>query len=639
MKLVKGRTLQAVLNDLKKGDTATQKEYQLSALLTIFRKVCDAMAFAHSKGILHRDLKPENIMVGEYGEVLVMDWGLAKQIGTAEERTGNTVASQYADMGMTMEGEVIGTPLYMSPEQAEGMVTGLDERSDIYSLGGILYALLTLRAPIDGTTLNEVLTKVKGGQISSMASQHKGAKVELGTPAAMERKVPEALQAVTLKAMARKRDRRYASVEAFAADIEAYQNGFATQAEEAGAFKRVRLWVGRNRTLTASAAVVAVFAGKMFVDGQKAARALRELKESASVFAARAKDELQTGDFELAEKVARNAVRLDESNGEGHLILGDVLQVRERWEEALKAYVRAAELGSDAEDSVLLTERLVGKRKVGQEDAARVELYLALQEGGRQMESTGYARMLGEDFWKRHAREMASKSNRDDLEMSEAERMKRKDPSVIGELVKRLEAKLLPIPGTQTLMSKTEFTIIEWKLYLRAEGYPEWRQPDPNTFLQTDEHPVVNISWNEVTKFCQWLSKVTGKEWGLPTNAEWDAAVGKTQYPWGDYFPPHWDDGNYAILANGKNDPQKVGVDGIKGTAPVGSFKPNALGFYDLGGNACEWMADGKEKRNGSRGLRGGSWDDDGGNTRSGLRLGNRWGNASPFRGFRLVRR
>jgi hypothetical protein len=81
MKLVKGRTLQAVLNALKDGEAAATKEYTRAALLTIFRKVCDAMAFAHAKGILHRDLKPENIMVGEYGEVLVMDWGLAKILG------------------------------------------------------------------------------------------------------------------------------------------------------------------------------------------------------------------------------------------------------------------------------------------------------------------------------------------------------------------------------------------------------------------------------------------------------------------------------------------------------------------------------------------------------------------------------
>jgi serine/threonine protein kinase len=474
MKLVKGRTLQAVLNDLKKGDAATQREYPLPALLTIFRKVCDAMAFAHSKGFLHRDLKPENIMVGEYGEVLVMDWGLAKQIGTAQERTGSTCTGTHGDMGMTIEGEVIGTPLYMSPEQAEGMVSGLDERSDIYSLGGILYALLTLRAPIEGSTLNEVLTKVKGGQISAMITQHKGTKVEVGTPIAMERKVPEALQAVTLKAMARERDKRYASVEAFAADIEAYQNGFATQAEEAGAFKRLRLWVGRNKVLTGSAAamltVVSGFSVKVVAEGRKATLALDRLSASAPTFAQRAEDALKDGNLEEALEAASNAVDLQSDVTEYHRILGNVLQVMGRWPAAVKEY-QLAKGDDEAERNLKLTEELIGVLNKQGEMKAKTRLFEELNKQGRQYEAMTLSKALG-DFWND----------------------RKKDLSAIPELVKRLEAKLLPIPGTKTLMSKTEFTVGEWKLYLRAEGYPEWQQPEPNTFIQTDEHPVVKIS-------------------------------------------------------------------------------------------------------------------------------------------------
>ena len=130
MKLVKGRTLQAVLNLIRDSDAAAIKEYPRATLLTIFRKVCDAMMFAHSKGIIHRDLKPENIMVAEYGEVLVMDWGLAKVLGEREENFfAVSRVNDTGDYGMTMEGEVIGTPQYMSPEQAQGMVAELDQRS------------------------------------------------------------------------------------------------------------------------------------------------------------------------------------------------------------------------------------------------------------------------------------------------------------------------------------------------------------------------------------------------------------------------------------------------------------------------------------------------------------------------------
>jgi formylglycine-generating enzyme required for sulfatase activity len=200
---------------------------------------------------------------------------------------------------------------------------------------------------------------------------------------------------------------------------------------------------------------------------------------------------------------------------------------------------------------------------------------------------------------------------------------------------------MLPVPGTEILLSKTEFTVGEWKLYLRAEGYPEWQQPDPKEFTQTDEHPVVKVSWNDAMKFCEWLSKVSGKHWRLPKETEWEAAVGKMKYPWGDYYPPKKEDGNYAILADGKDDPAKVGVDGVKGTAPVGSFRANALGFYDLGGNVWEWMQDGYDEKDpkANRRYRGGSWYD----PASFCTVVYRFGNGSPthssynFGGFRVA--
>jgi formylglycine-generating enzyme required for sulfatase activity len=239
-----------------------------------------------------------------------------------------------------------------------------------------------------------------------------------------------------------------------------------------------------------------------------------------------------------------------------------------------------------------LTEEVIGKVANEGEAKGKLTLYEGLNRDGRQMEALAFGRELG-DVWETIAD-------------------RRRDWSVILELIKRLEAKMLPVPGTEILMSKTEFTVGEWKLYLRAEGYPEWRQPDPKMFMQTDEHPVVKVSWNDAMKFCEWLSKVSGKHWRLPKETEWEAAVGKMKYPWGDYYPPKKEDGNYAILADGKDDPAKVGVDGVKGTAPVGSFRANALGFYDLGGNVWEWMQDGYDEKDpkANRRIRGGSWND-----------------------------
>ncbi len=259
MKLVKGRTLQAILTAIKKGDAATTQHYTLDRLLTIYRKVCDAVAFAHHHRIIHRDLKPENVMVGEFGEVLVMDWGLAKHLD--DELHAKTEATQASgiegfqelsdaqlaagESGLTMEGTVMGSPQYMPPEQAEGRLADLGTHSDIYSLGGVLYAILTLRHPVEGRKVSEVLSKVISGEITPPthynASRSAGSKLTggdvadaskvLGVPHCPAGKVPASLSAVTMRAMALQPADRYAEVLQIVADVEAYQGGFATSAE------------------------------------------------------------------------------------------------------------------------------------------------------------------------------------------------------------------------------------------------------------------------------------------------------------------------------------------------------------------------------------------------------------------------
>jgi tetratricopeptide (TPR) repeat protein len=498
----------------------------------------------------------------------------------------------------------------------------LDARSDIYSLGGILYALLTLRPPVEGSTLAEVLGNVKRGSLSPMEAAPRLPTGIGGRPGRLTVEVPAALQAVTLKAMAKDRTKRYASVEAFAEDIESYQNGFATSAEDAGAWRRVKLWVGRNKVLAGSAAAMLVmvsgFTAKVVAEGRKASKALTRLQETAPTFATRAEDALHEGNFDEALRSIDFALDLEPGNGGYHTLRGNVLQVLVRWPEAALAYQTALRcgVGDNAKENLELTELLLAQAKEDGAAKAKGVLFEALNAQGRQYEAMEFGKGLG-DFWKE----------------------RKQDLSVVPELVKRLEAKLLPVPGTEVLMSKTEFTVGEWKLYLKAEGLLTWQQPDKD-WTQNDEHPVVRVSWNQAMQFCSWLNRVTGKAWRLPTNAEWEAAVGTSTYPWGEYFPPSWDDGNYAILPDGKDDPEKIGADGIRGTAPVGSFKPNALGFYDLGGNAVEWMLDGfdAKDRNSLRVLRGGNWISNASGARSASLSKFTPTNASYFNGFRLAR-
>ncbi|MEI6870774.1 MAG: protein kinase [Verrucomicrobiota bacterium] len=246
MKLVHGQTLKAVIRKLQEGDAETVERYSLDRLLDVFRKVCDAVSFAHSKRYLHRDLKPENIMIGEYGEVLVMDWGLAQWL---DEPAATANANDDAPQSIE------GTPQYMSPEQSEGKP--LDERSDIYSLGGTLYSILTYRPPVEGANLAEILQKLRAGKISPMQPDGAVACSPVKNANQAPRKeVPPALQAVTLEAMALDPKQRYQSVAELVADLEAYQHGFATQAEHAGLGRQIWLLIRRNKIASGFAAVL-----------------------------------------------------------------------------------------------------------------------------------------------------------------------------------------------------------------------------------------------------------------------------------------------------------------------------------------------------------------------------------------------
>ena len=178
MKMVRGITLKKVIELLAEGIEATVKKYPLPALLTIFQKACDAIAFAHSRGVIHRDLKPENIMLGDYGEVLVMDWGLAKILGQSAASNGHgsiaTARTNSGDFGSTMAGAIMGTPAYMSPEQARGEIETLDTRSDIYALGAILFELLHLRPAVTGRDPMAVVDKVAQGTVDWTGAQNQG---------------------------------------------------------------------------------------------------------------------------------------------------------------------------------------------------------------------------------------------------------------------------------------------------------------------------------------------------------------------------------------------------------------------------------------------------------------------------------
>ncbi len=357
MKLVQGRTLHAILDGLKARDADFTRHYTLDRLLTIFRKICDALSMAHAKGVIHRDLKPENVMVGEFGEVLVMDWGIAKQLGIADCGLRNEDAAAPDDpchsipralaemaeqsairdsqsaMNVTLDGMVMGTPHYMSPEQAAGHVSEIDQQSDVFSLGAILYALLTLHPPVEASSIREVLERIKRGDIRPPTEYNAPMKAggtgqSLAGAAANPKqfqplthcpggKVPPALSAVTMRALTVDKARRYATVAAFAADIEKYQSGFATSAENAGALTQFLLLAKRHKGVTAMLGVLLLasvaFVIKVMASERKATRnagiaAANEQKATRNADLAAKNAEIAQANEKRAEDKEREAV-------------------------------------------------------------------------------------------------------------------------------------------------------------------------------------------------------------------------------------------------------------------------------------------------------------------------------------------
>ena len=348
MKRVRGRTLRDVLRDIRNRKWTVVREFPLLRLLGVFQRVCEAVSYAHSRNVIHRDLKPENIMVGEFGEVRVLDWGLAKVLveESFETRAAATVTltrkeseelrerieSVREDLGveseLTVNDNIMGTPPFMAPEQIADRKVGF--HTDIYALGAILYNILCLKAPLAGLGLREILWRTVNGKIPPPTAQPCRENVG-GTRTSWDRhqmrgpihlpdqRVPEALSAVVMKAMARRPKKRYESVADLQKDVEAYVSGFATSAERAGFRRQTALLIRRHRLKFIAAAIVsASLAGILGVvythlaqSESRAQAALGKLRQTAPAFADQAR--LLMARMDMTEALARtaHAIELD----------------------------------------------------------------------------------------------------------------------------------------------------------------------------------------------------------------------------------------------------------------------------------------------------------------------------------------
>ncbi|MCC7014137.1 MAG: protein kinase [Planctomycetes bacterium] len=261
MKRVRGQTLADLFAQHRKGDI----DWSQARLLIVLQRVCEATAYAHSRGAIHRDLKPANVMVGDFGEVYVMDWGLSKLRDDAgQPETSSVGASSSGDSLATMEGEVIGTPCYMSPEQAAGAQNHVGPATDVYAIGAMLYELICGSPPYC----------VEGRAPPPHAVL---ARLLRGPPAPLEHcapRTPAELLAICDKAMRRDPRQRFVDARDLASDLAAFAEDRVVRAHRTGPIVELRKWIRRNRALTASAAMalLAVLVGSVWI-----ARANRDL--------------------------------------------------------------------------------------------------------------------------------------------------------------------------------------------------------------------------------------------------------------------------------------------------------------------------------------------------------------------------
>jgi serine/threonine-protein kinase len=304
MRFIKGDSLKEAIDRFHEAEALKsdpgRRSLELRKLLRRFTDVCNAIEYAHSRGVLHRDIKPGNIIVGKHGETLVVDWGLAKASGRAEPGVDSAermlVPSSASGSAETLPGSALGTPAYMSPEQAEGDLEHLGPRSDVYSLGATLYYLLTGRPPVEGD-IGEMLRAVQRGYFTP--------------PRQVQPAIDPALEAVCLKAMAHKPADRYSSPKAVAEDIERWMADESVSAWREPWTRKMLRWLTRHRTGVTGAAA-AILAGVVGLVAVLAVQATANASLSASLAReTRAKQALAAANDGLVAANARVKQRYD----------------------------------------------------------------------------------------------------------------------------------------------------------------------------------------------------------------------------------------------------------------------------------------------------------------------------------------
>jgi len=639
MRLVRGQSLKQILE----SEQREHEGWNRTRLLGVLLKACEALAYAHDKGVVHRDLKPSNIMVGRFGEVYVMDWGLARplhapdlhdlslhrDLGPASTQIQSDVrGSDSGDSpGVTHDGDILGTAEYMPPEQAQSALSEIGKHSDVYSMGAVLYHLLCGQSPYQDQErrLNrlEVLARLLKGPPRAIE--------ELAADA------PPELLAICRKAMLREPHRRYATMLEFAEDLRAFLEHRVVRAYRTDAWAEVSAWIARNRalTVTASGAVLLLLVGSLVwnarLNNAIAAKESRTRERDRLDHRLRARDLIQSSDSlgavtpDSAPKMQEWLAQSDDLLREAAVhepdrasfvaanstlfelftALDDLSAVRTR---VATQFVRAqtlprrsieqfAEAWARAIDEIAHSP--LYRDKAGQALAIKPQLGLA---------PLGASATSGlQEFW-------SIDSGAAPVDRDERTGEWRVGPTTGLILVLlpgvreftwgwpfenehpyRLECKATLHP---LFIGKHEITQGQW-LHVMGDRPSFMRIDRPRTvsgapdepLVQFDDsYPVESVHWFDAARFALRLNL------RLPFEAQWEYAcrAGTTSAYWTG------DDLNMLIGAENIDDsgldlegsPPPPAQDAFRLIAPVGSLGVNPFGLFDMHGNVSEWCRD-----------------------------------------------
>ena len=646
MEEVRGRTLGDVIESVHLASQdvwgKTEDGWTLRRLIEVFRRVCEAVAYAHSRGVVHRDIKPDNIMVGEFGEVKLMDWGLAKVLGAEATEipfTVNTVRSEESDRDAlsTRTGVIAGTPSFMAPEQADYAIGPISRRTDVYSLGAVLYYILANRSHYGRLNTMQVLYRVVNGSPDPLVGRADGPML------------PKPLIAIWERATQRDPADRYPDANAIGQAVAHWLDGAERREAAMRSVQRAALERRETRGL------------------QRAARAIR--KEGQRLLA-------HVPVHALEDQKAPGWAKLDEAD----LLERDAQRHEQRMEEHLNAafthdpqlpeahltmiqlYARRHKAAEQRGDDQVAREHLwilrrhldalspewPGRGQFENYVDGSGQLNLKVEPAGATIRMSRYViknrRLVPEFIQDLETTEgLALPMGSYLLEISAQGRESVRYPVSIRRSATWTGSVTLPTAGT---VRDSEIIICGGPFRAGLDNHEaecetfvttrfpvsqgEWAEFVSATQSMQPDLPVTGITWDEATQFAKWQGTQDGVIWRLPDALEWEKAArgcDGRRLPWGDLADPSW------ANIRGSNDGESPGA------IDLHPFDESPYGVRGMGGNTADWTADpcGPDEPN-ARMVCGGTYADEAEDLHMAHRRLGRLGERSIMIGLRLVR-